>query len=163
MPGNVKLGSASGPDPDPTPYLYVSAETKRADHNKPYDPKKSVWVPNDEGGFIEGLLQADDGKKATVMIGHEKKVAKSETVAQVNPPKFEKCEDMADLTYLNEASVLWNLKARYQANLIYVIIFLDYIQFRYFSSSRFMFFFIYSINLGNFVIFFRFRNFRQFC
>ncbi len=38
----------------------------------------------------------------------------------MNPPKFEKCEDMANLTYLNEASVLWNLKARYQANLIYV-------------------------------------------
>ena len=39
---------------------------------------------------------------------------------QVNPPKFEKCEDMSNLTYLNEASVLHNLKARYQAKLIYV-------------------------------------------
>ena len=56
------------------------------------------------------------------MIGHEKKVVKSESVAQVNPPKFEKCEDMANLTYLNEASVLWNLKSRYQSNLIYVSI-----------------------------------------
>ena len=127
MPGNVKLGSSGGPDPDPTPYLYVSSETKRTDMNKPYDPKKSVWVPNDDGGFVEAILQADDGKKATVMIGHEKKVAKSETVAQVNPPKFEKCEDMADLTYLNEASVLWNLKSRYQANLIYVSILYHFI------------------------------------
>ena len=41
---------------------------------------------------------------------------------QVNPPKFEKCEDMSNLTYLNEASVLHNLKARYQAKLIYVSI-----------------------------------------
>jgi hypothetical protein len=40
----------------------------------------------------------------------------------VNPPKFEKCEDMSNLTYLNEASVLHNLKARYQAKLIYVSI-----------------------------------------
>ena len=24
-----------------------------------------------EGGFIEGLLQSDDGKKAVVMVGHE--------------------------------------------------------------------------------------------
>ena len=56
------------------------------------------------------------------MIGHEKKVVKSESVGQVNPPKFEKCEDMANLTYLNEASVLWNLKSRYQSNLIYVSI-----------------------------------------
>ena len=38
----------------------------------------------------------------------------------MNPPKFEKCEDMSNLTYLNEASVLWNLKSRYQAKMIYV-------------------------------------------
>lgn len=38
----------------------------------------------------------------------------------MNPPKYEKCADMASLTYLNEASVLYNLKARYVAGLIYV-------------------------------------------
>ena len=38
----------------------------------------------------------------------------------MNPPKFEKIEDMANLTYLNEASVLYNLRARYGAGLIYV-------------------------------------------
>lgn len=38
----------------------------------------------------------------------------------VNPPKFEKLQDMADLTYLNEASVLHNLKQRYYHKLIYV-------------------------------------------
>ena len=39
---------------------------------------------------------------------------------QMNPPKFEKAEDMASLTYLNEASVLYNLKQRYFSGLIYV-------------------------------------------
>ena len=73
--------------------------------------------------YFTGTLQSDDGKKAIVTIGHEKKVVKSENIAQINPPKFEKCEDMANLTYLNEASVLWNLKSRYQANLIYVRLF----------------------------------------
>jgi len=38
----------------------------------------------------------------------------------MNPPKFEKIEDMANLTYLNEASVLYNLRSRYGAGLIYV-------------------------------------------
>ena len=71
MPGNVKLGSSTDPDPDPTPFLFVSMETKRTDMLKPYDPKKSVWVPDAEGGFTEALLQVDDGKKATVLIGHE--------------------------------------------------------------------------------------------
>ena len=76
MPGNVKLGASNEPDPDPTPFLYVSFETKRNDQLKPYDPKKSVWCPDDDGGFIEGLLQSDDGKKATVLIGHEVRLSK---------------------------------------------------------------------------------------
>ena len=33
---------------------------------------------------------------------------------------MEKFDDISNLTYLNEASVLWNLKARYVAKLIYV-------------------------------------------
>lgn len=38
----------------------------------------------------------------------------------MNPPKYEKAEDMSNLTYLNDASVLHNLKQRYYAKLIYV-------------------------------------------
>lgn len=45
---------------------------------------------------------------------------KKENVCPVNPPKFEKAEDMADLTYLNDASVLHNLRQRYYCKLIYV-------------------------------------------
>ncbi|KAI6233418.1 Myosin-3 [Aphelenchoides fujianensis] len=37
----------------------------------------------------------------------------------MNPPKFTKTEDMANLTFLNEASVLNNLKERYSAMMIY--------------------------------------------
>ncbi|KNE73324.1 hypothetical protein AMAG_20747, partial [Allomyces macrogynus ATCC 38327] len=37
----------------------------------------------------------------------------------MNPPKFDKAEDMADLAYLNEASVVHNLRERYFSNLIY--------------------------------------------
>jgi hypothetical protein len=38
----------------------------------------------------------------------------------MNPPKYDKIEDMAMMTYLNEASVLYNLKERYAAWMIYV-------------------------------------------
>ena len=40
----------------------------------------------------------------------------------MNPPKYEKCDDMADLTYLNDATVLHNLRARYVSWYIYVIL-----------------------------------------
>merc|ERR1719384_2561632 len=68
---------------------------------------------------MECLLVDNDGTKAVVTCGHEKKTFKSDKVGQVNPPKFEKCEDMANLTFLNDASVFYNLKVRYQAKLIY--------------------------------------------
>merc|ERR1739847_195280 len=119
MPGHVKLGKAGEPDPDPCPYLVVTLEMKREDAMKPYDPKKSYWCPDGKHGYMESILESDDGTKAVVMCGHEKKTFKSEEVGQVNPPKFEKCEDMANLTFLNDASVYRNLKTRYQAKLIY--------------------------------------------
>ena len=87
---------------------------------QPYDPKRSCWVPIPEGGFVEGVIDSAEGDKVSVKIGNEKKVLKKDQVQQVNPPKFEKCEDMSNLTYLNEASVLHNLKARYYSKLIYV-------------------------------------------
>merc|ERR1719433_1380270 len=68
---------------------------------------------------MECMLESNEGGKAVVMCGHEKKVFKSSEIGQVNPPKFEKCEDMANLTFLNDASVFWNLKVRFQAKLIY--------------------------------------------
>ena len=54
-----------------------------------------------------------------LIIIPQKKVFKSEEVGQINPPKFEKCEDMSNLTYLNDASVFHNLEVRFKAKLIY--------------------------------------------
>ena len=71
MPGHVKLGKSNEPDPDPLPYLAISNEMRRKDQNKPYDSKKSVWAPDGKGGFVEALLETDEGGKATVMVGHE--------------------------------------------------------------------------------------------
>lgn len=38
----------------------------------------------------------------------------------MNPAKFEGVEDMSELGYLNEPAVLYNLKRRYDHDLIYV-------------------------------------------
>lgn len=45
---------------------------------------------------------------------------KEDTLQPMNPPKFDMIEDMAMLTHLNEASVLFNLKRRYSMWMIYV-------------------------------------------
>jgi len=41
-------------------------------------------------------------------------------LSPMNPPQFDGVEDIADLTHLNEASVINNLKMRYGAGDIYV-------------------------------------------
>ena len=121
MPGHIK--KTSGPDPDPSPWLVVSDAIKERNKVKPYDPKKSVWVNNiwnkAEGGYLEGLLESKDGKKVTVNIKGESKVLKEEQVCQVNPPKFDCSNDMADLTFLGDACILWNSQIRYVNELIY--------------------------------------------
>ena len=48
------------------------------------------------------------------------KTFKEADVLQMNPPKYDKIEDMAMMTYLSEATVLYNLKERYAAWMIYV-------------------------------------------
>ncbi|XP_022917242.1 myosin heavy chain, muscle isoform X2 [Onthophagus taurus] len=115
-----KKAASTEEDPDPTPYLFVSLEQKRIDQSKPYDAKKSCWVPDDKEGFLLGEIRGTKGDLVTVGIpGGEEKNFKKEQVTQVNPPKYEKCEDMSNLTYLNDASVLYNLKQRYYHKLIY--------------------------------------------
>ena len=52
----------------------------------------------------------------------QNRTVKKDDIQQMNPPKYEMLEDMANLTYLNEASVLHNLRSRYKAQLIYVSI-----------------------------------------
>ncbi|KAL6426878.1 hypothetical protein ACFW04_009267 [Cataglyphis niger] len=109
-----------GEDPDPTPYLFVSLEQKRIDQTKPYDAKKACWVPDEKEGYVLGEIKATKGDIVSVGLpGGETKQFRKDQLSQVNPPKFEKAEDMADLTYLNEAAVLHNLKQRYYAKLIY--------------------------------------------
>ncbi|XP_076163099.1 myosin heavy chain isoform X21 [Ptiloglossa arizonensis] len=109
-----------GEDPDPTPYLFVSLEQKRIDQTKPYDAKKACWVPDEKEGYVLGEIKATKGDVVTVGLpGGESKDFKKDQLQQVNPPKYEKCEDMSNLTYLNDASVLHNLKQRYYAKLIY--------------------------------------------
>merc|ERR1712088_1190277 len=127
MPGHIK--KTSGPDPDPSPWLEVKEHIREAQKKKSYDPKHSVWVPNADkevGGYFEGIC-ADEikydaftaGKKLSVTVNGEVKTYKADTVCQVNPAKFDCSEDMADLTFLGDACVLWNSVVRYKNELIY--------------------------------------------
>ncbi|XP_017272164.1 myosin-9 isoform X2 [Kryptolebias marmoratus] len=83
--------------------------------------KKLIWVPSERLGFEAGSLKEEHGDECVVELmdsGKKIKVNKDD-IQKMNPPKFSKVEDMAELTCLNEASVLHNLKERYYSGLIY--------------------------------------------
>ena len=101
MPGHVKAGGSKEADPDPTPFLMVTFEMKKEDSLKPYDAKKSVWVPDGEGGFDEAMIDEIDGEKVSVKVGWEPKVFKVSQMMQINPPKMEKFDDVSNMTDLN--------------------------------------------------------------
>ena len=83
--------------------------------------KKLVWIPHTDQGFVQGSISGEKGDQITVVLddGSRKTVSKDD-VQKMNPPKFNKVEDMAELSFLNEASVLYNLTSRYYSGLIYV-------------------------------------------
>ncbi|KAJ8251676.1 hypothetical protein GJAV_G00223910 [Gymnothorax javanicus] len=83
--------------------------------------KKLVWVPSERLGFEPGSVKEERGDECLVELADSGKKVKvnKDDIQKMNPPKFSKVEDMAELTCLNEASVLHNLKERYYSGLIY--------------------------------------------
>ncbi|XP_050392436.1 myosin heavy chain, striated muscle isoform X1 [Patella vulgata] len=110
-------------DPTHPDFEYLAVDRKKLmrEQTQTFDGKKACWVPDPKESFLAGEIQSTEGEKVTVKITktNETKTFKKDDLQQMNPPKFEKIEDMANLTYLNEASVLYNLKARYEAGFIY--------------------------------------------
>uniref|UniRef100_A0A8C1MDT5 Myosin-9 n=1 Tax=Cyprinus carpio TaxID=7962 RepID=A0A8C1MDT5_CYPCA len=83
--------------------------------------KKLVWVPSERLGFEAGSIKEEHGDEVVVELADSGKKVRvnKDDIQKMNPPKFSKVEDMAELTCLNEASVLHNLKERYYSGLIY--------------------------------------------
>ncbi|XP_069393688.1 myosin-10 isoform X6 [Paralichthys olivaceus] len=83
--------------------------------------KRLVWVPSEKHGFESASIREERGDEVEVELtdSQRKLTLSREEVQRMNPPRFSKVEDMADLTCLNEASVLHNLRERYYSGLIY--------------------------------------------
>lgn len=75
-------------------------------------------------GFVAASIKREHGDEVEVELAETGKrvMILRDDIQKMNPPKFDKVEDMAELTCLNEASVLHNIKDRYYSGLIYVSI-----------------------------------------
>ncbi|XP_068387111.1 myosin-2 [Eschrichtius robustus] len=102
------------------PYLRKSEKERIEAQNRPFDAKISVFVAEPKEAFVKGTIQSREGGKVTVKTeGGATLTVKDDQVYPMNPPKFDKIEDMAMMTHLHEPGVLYNLKERYTAWMIY--------------------------------------------
>lgn len=124
-------------------YSQSADAAKAAAEQAEFNEKKWVWVPDDMEGYLAGWVINEDEEAAEVVMaaGGEVSLAhllsewnrlliensnqQSRTIPltalfKMNPPKFDRVDDIADLTFLNEASVVHNLRLRYLSGAIYV-------------------------------------------
>uniref|UniRef100_A0A8C2KA55 Myosin, heavy chain 11a, smooth muscle n=1 Tax=Cyprinus carpio TaxID=7962 RepID=A0A8C2KA55_CYPCA len=96
---------------------FINSPVTQAD----WSAKKLVWVPSEKHGFESASIKEERGDEVLVeLVDNGKKITvNKDDIQKMNPPKFSKVEDMAELTCLNEASVLHNLRERYFSGLIY--------------------------------------------
>uniref|UniRef100_A0A673HCL3 Myosin-11-like n=1 Tax=Sinocyclocheilus rhinocerous TaxID=307959 RepID=A0A673HCL3_9TELE len=96
---------------------FINSPVAQAD----WSAKKLVWIPSEKHGFESASIKEERGDEVLVeLVDNGKKITvNKDDIQKMNPPKFSKVEDMAELTCLNEASVLHNLRERYFSGLIY--------------------------------------------
>uniref|UniRef100_A0A3B1IDV8 Myosin motor domain-containing protein n=1 Tax=Astyanax mexicanus TaxID=7994 RepID=A0A3B1IDV8_ASTMX len=100
-------------------YLRKPEKERIEAQSKPFDAKAACYVADVKELYLKGTIKSRDGGKVVVEVLDTKEVIKEDDVSPMNPPKYDKIEDMAMMTHLNEASVLYNLKERYAAWMIY--------------------------------------------
>ncbi|XP_048408721.1 myosin-11 isoform X1 [Stegostoma tigrinum] len=113
-----KSGSQGG---EADAFLFVDKTFNNPLVQADWSAKKLVWVPSERNGFEAASVKDEKGDEVIVeLVENGKKVTvNKDDIQKMNPPKFSKVEDMAELTCLNEASVLHNLRERYYSGLIY--------------------------------------------
>ncbi|XP_049668985.1 myosin-3-like isoform X2 [Accipiter gentilis] len=102
------------------PYLRKSEKERIEAQNQPFDAKTYCFVADPEVEYTKGKIKAaQDGKITVETEDGRTLVVKSDDVYAMNPPKFDRIEDVAMLTHLHEPAVLYNLKDRYSSWMIY--------------------------------------------
>uniref|UniRef100_A0A3Q3G727 Myosin heavy chain 7 n=1 Tax=Labrus bergylta TaxID=56723 RepID=A0A3Q3G727_9LABR len=102
------------------PYLRKSDRERLEAQTRIFDMKKECFVPDHDEEYVKASITSREGETVTAQTAKGKTVTVKECdVHPQNPPKFDKIEDMAMFTFLHEPAVLFNLKERYAAWMIY--------------------------------------------
>ncbi|NXE16768.1 MYH1B protein, partial [Lophotis ruficrista] len=79
------------------PYLRKSEKERIEAQNKPFDAKTSVFVVHAKESYVKSTIQSKEGGKVTVKT----EAGEEDQVFAMNPPKYDKIEDMAMMTHLH--------------------------------------------------------------
>nr|XP_057904381.1 myosin-11-like isoform X2 [Doryrhamphus excisus] len=115
------ISDMADPAADDSKFLFLQNDFRNSGvAQADWAAKKMVWVPSEREGFEAASIKEEKGDEVLVELSNGRKATvNKEDIQKMNPPKFSKVEDMAALTFLNEASVLQNLRERYFSSLIY--------------------------------------------
>lgn len=80
--------------------------------------KRWVWVPCRTKLYKPAYILEEEGSRIRVQSDVEE-IFGATDVFRMNPGKFDRADDLASLSHLNEPSVLHNLEGRYNDSLIY--------------------------------------------
>uniref|UniRef100_A0A8B9IT87 Myosin-7B n=1 Tax=Amazona collaria TaxID=241587 RepID=A0A8B9IT87_9PSIT len=102
------------------PYLRMTEKERIEAQNRPFDAKTACFIVDEKQMYVKATIQSRQGGKVTVKTYDDTTVTVTDDqVFPMNPPKYDKIEDMAMMTHLHEPAVLYNLKERYAAWMIY--------------------------------------------
>ncbi|NWI52255.1 MYH1B protein, partial [Calyptomena viridis] len=79
------------------PYLRKSEKERIEAQNKPFDAKTSIFVVHAKESFVKGTIQSRESGKITVKT----EGGEVNQIFSMNPPKYDKIEDMAMMTHLH--------------------------------------------------------------
>ncbi|KAI5186632.1 myosin heavy chain 9/10/11/14 [Nematocida homosporus] len=81
--------------------------------------EKLIWLLSKEGDYRIGKIVEEMDESVQLVVEGSKCTVDKGSIHKANPSKFDLVENMAHLSYLNEPSILHNLRQRYLAGLQY--------------------------------------------
>jgi len=100
-------------------WLQSPADELMAERSAPFDPKTACWIGDPDEVYVKAKIVGGGPDKFDVESASGSANLPKAEIFDCNPPKFEKEEDMSNLSILNKACVLHNLRLRYQVLQIY--------------------------------------------
>ncbi|KOM46126.1 hypothetical protein LR48_Vigan06g143200 [Vigna angularis] len=104
------------------PSISMSSRERRWSDTTPYSSKKKLqsWFQLPNGNWELGKMISTSGNESIILLSDGKVLkVKEESLVPANPDILDGVDDLMQLSYLNEPSVLYNLQYRYNQNMIY--------------------------------------------